>query len=208
MYIPEHFREEEVEVLHGIIKSFAFATLVTQENGEMLASHLPFFLDPAPRPYGALRTHLARRNPQFAHLQAGARALVIFQGPNAYVSPTWYANPGNVPTWNYVAVHAYGTPRVLGDSDLIRILSQLVRENEEALPNPWVFDADQPWIRRMLPEIAGFEIPIADLQGKFKLNQNRTLADRQGVIAALTQSDDPMKRAVANLMNPGAGSEY
>jgi len=201
MYIPDHFHERNVGVLHDFMERFAFATLVTQQNGEILASHLPFILDRAPRPYGALRAHLARRNPQFDHLQRPAgQALVLFQGPNSYVSPMWYSDHQNAPTWNYVVVHAYGEPKVLEEPDLIDLLQRLVQKHEGASPRKWEFDPEERWIREMLPEIAAFEILISDIQGKFKLSQNRTASDREGVVNALIHSEDSAERAIANLM--------
>jgi transcriptional regulator len=203
MYVPEQFREQDVEVLQDFMEHFNFATLVTQSNGAMIASHLPFVLERHAGPYGALRAHLAKKNPQYEHLQSGSEAFVIFQGPHAYISPMWYANQRNVPTWNYAVVHAYGKPRMLGDEELIELLEKLVQEHEGPSPPGWAYDSKQPWIAHMLREIGGFEIPVTDLQGKFKLNQNRTPADRQGVIDALVESEDPMKRAIAGLMKTG-----
>src|ERR1700728_136880 len=200
MYIPEQFREEYVGVLQDHMQRFNFATLVTQANGSMIASHLPFVLERDAGPYGALRAHLAKKNPQYEHLQSGSEALVIFQGPHAYISPMWYANQRNAPTWNYAVVHAYGTPRTLGDAELIELLEKLVQEHERPAPEGWEFDPAQPWIRHMLGAIAGFEIPITNLQGKFKLNQNRTPEDRRGVIETLLRSEDSMTREVAKLM--------
>jgi transcriptional regulator len=200
MYIPDRFREQDIGVLQDFMERFAFATLVTQKNGEIIASHLPFILDWAPRPYGTLRAHIAKRNAQFDHIQCSSDALVIFQGPHSYISPMWYADHQNVPTWNYAVVHAYGIPRLLGEPDLIDVLQRLVHQHEGALPQRWDFDPGQSWIREMLPEIAAFEVPISNLQGKFKLNQNRTASDRKGVIDTLIHSEDPLKRAIANLM--------
>lgn len=207
MYIPEQFREQDIGVLQEFMERFNFATLVTQKSGEMIASHLPFVLDRAAQPYGALRAHVAKRNPQFEQLQAMSEALVIFHGPHSYISPMWYANQRNVPTWNYVVVHAYGRPSILNEADLIELLGKLVKEHEGASPPGWDFDPEQPWIQQMLPEIGGFEIPISKLEGKFKLNQNRTLADRRGVIDTLIGSEDPMQRAVASLMRAGVADD-
>ncbi|HTU46609.1 MAG TPA: FMN-binding negative transcriptional regulator [Bryobacteraceae bacterium] len=203
MYIPDQFRERDTGVLQDFMERFSFATLVTQQNGEMIASHLPFVLERDVRPYGVLRTHLARKNPQFEHLQSGSEALIIFQGPHAYISPTWYANQKSVPTWNYVAVHAYGRPMPLGESDLVELLRKLVEEHEGPSAEKWDFEPGQPWIKQRLPLIAGFEIPISNLEGKFKLNQDRTPEDREGVIDKLNRSEDPLRREIAVLMRRG-----
>lgn len=207
MYIPSQFREQDTELLKDFMEHYNFATLVTQENGEMIASHIPFVLDKAAPPYGSLFGHVARKNPQLEHLQSGSEALVIFQGPHSYISPLWYANQRTVPTWNYAVVHAYGRPNMLGDADLLELLRKLVRRHEGASPPGWDFNEEQPWIRPMVAEISGFEIPISNLQGKFKLNQNRTAVDRQGVIETLTGSEDSTQRAVAALMRDRAVHE-
>jgi transcriptional regulator len=203
MYIPEQFREQDIGVLQDFVEQFDFATLITQQSGEIIASHLPFLLDRTAGRYGTLRAHVARRNPQFEQLQSAGEALVIFQGPHSYISPMWYADQSNVPTWNYVVVHAYGTPRILEEPDLIELLRALVAKHEEPPPRGWEFDPEQPRIKRMLTEIGGFEIPISTLQGKFKLNQNRTAADRKGVIDTLSKSEDALQQAIANLMTAG-----
>ena len=207
MYIPDQFREKDTGVLQNFMERFDFATLVTQKGGEIIASHLPLVLDRVRGPYGALRGHVARKNPQFDHLQSASEALVIFHGPHSYISPMWYADQRNVPTWNYVAVHAYGTPTMLRDGALIELLQKLVEKHEGASAQSWNFDPEQRWIKAMLPEIGGFEIPITNLQGKFKLNQNRTAADRTGVIDRLIQSEDPLQRSIASLMRAG-GTEH
>ena len=203
MYIPEQFREQDIGVLQDFMERFDFATLITQQSGEIIASHLPFLLDRTAGQYGTLRAHVARPNPQFEQLQSASEALVIFQGPHSYISPMWYADPSNVPTWNYVVVHAYGRPRILDEPGLIELLRALVAKHEGPSPQGWEFDPKQPRISRMLPEIGGFEIPISNLQGKFKLNQNRSATDRKGVIDTLSKSEDAMQRAIANLMDGG-----
>jgi transcriptional regulator len=195
MYVPKSFAVDDVPLLHDFMQQFNFATLVTQRGGELIASHLPFVLDRTVEPYGTLRAHLAIRNPQLADLKSGAEALVIFQGPHTYVSPTWYVKPENVPTWNYTAVHAYGIPKIADRAGMITLLRDLVAQHDQ-----WTFDPDASWIQKLLPEIAAFEIKIEKLQGKFKLNQNRTPADRERVIETLSSSDDPMQQAIAKLM--------
>ena len=201
MYVPKLFAVEDVKQLHDFMEAHNFATMVTERNGELTASHIPFLLDRGAGSYGTLRAHLAIRNPQLQDLRAGARALVIFQGPHTYVSPSWYAKPENVPTWNYTVVHAYGAPRICSRAEMIVLLKDLVTNHEKSLEKPWDFDASADWIQKLLPEIEGFEIPIEKLQGKFKLNQNRTPADRDGVIAALSGSNDADQRAVAQMMD-------
>jgi transcriptional regulator len=200
MYLPSAFAVNDLAVLHDFMEQYSFATLVTQHSGELIASHIPFVLDRDVKPYGCLHGHLAVRNPQLAHLASGSEALVIFQGPHAYISPSWYAAPENVPTWNYTAVHACGVPKMADRAALVVLLKDLVRQNERSFEEPWDFDSEASWIQKMLPEIAGFEIPIERLQGKFKLNQNRSPADRARVIEVLSASQDPGQRQMAALI--------
>lgn len=201
MYVPKVFAVEDLPRLHDFMERFNFATMVTQRDGELTASHIPFVLNRSVEPHGALRAHIAIRNPQLKDLEAGSQALVIFQGPHSYVSPSWYVNPENVPTWNYTVVHAYGVPKIGDRATMVALLKDLVFQHEKALEPPWDFDPNAAWIQKLLPEIASFEIKIQKLQGKFKLNQNRTAADRAGVIETLSESDDPLQRAVAKLMS-------
>ena len=200
MYVPKAFAVEDLAELQDFMEQFNFATLVTQRDGDFTASHLPFLLDRNAEPYGVLRAHVAIRNPQLEDLRSGSQALVIFQGPHSYISPAWYVKPENVPTWNYTAIHAYGVPKIGDQAATIALLKDLVRNHEKAFESPWDFDPNAAWIQKLLPEIAGFEIRIEKLQGKFKLNQNRTAADREGVIEVLSGSEDPAQRAVASLM--------
>src|ERR1700722_17999621 len=202
MYVPKVFAVEDSGRLQDFMEEFNFGTIVTQRDSELTASHIPFLLDRSVEPYGALRAHIAIRNPQLKDLQSGTQSLVIFQGPHTYVSPSWYVRPENVPTWNYTAVHAYGVPRIGDRTATIALLKDLTRQHEKSFEQPWDFDPDAAWIQKLLPEIAAFEIKIEKLQGKFKLNQNRTAADRAGVIQALSGSEDPMQRSVAELMAP------
>lgn len=200
MYVPNIFAVEDVPRLEDFMEEFNFATLVTQRGGEITASHIPFLLDRSIAPYGALRAHLAIKNPQVGDLRSGSQALVIFQGPHTYVSPSWYVQPRNVPTWNYTVVHAYGTLQLSDAAATLTHLKALVAKHEKSFDRPWDFDPNAAWIQSLLPAIAAFEIKIEKLEGKFKLNQNRAAADRAGVIEALSASDDPLRRAVANWM--------
>jgi transcriptional regulator len=201
MYVPKVFAVEDLPRLHDFMDEFNFAAFVTQRDGQMVASHVPFFLDRGVEPYGALRAHIAIRNPQLKDIGSGSLALVIFQGPHTYVSPSWYVRPQNVPTWNYTVVHAYGVPKILDRAAMIALLKSLTGKHEQPFEKPWDFDPADAWVQKLLPEIAGFEIKIEKLEGKFKLNQNRTPADRAGVMETLSASEDPVQRAVAALMS-------
>jgi transcriptional regulator len=201
MYLPETLRVDDLPTLHQFMEEFNFAALVTQGEGDLIASHIPFVLDREAGEYGRLRAHIAVQNPQLVHLKnAGSDALVMFLGPHGYISPSWYASPLNVPTWNYMAVHAYGRPRMLDRGGLVALLKDLAGQHERAQPQPWDFDPQAGWIEKLLPHIAGFEIPIARLEGKFKLNQNRTAADRERVIEVLAASSDPAQRLMSELI--------
>jgi len=200
MYVPKAFAAEDLANLQDFMEEFNFATVVTQRDGKLTASHIPFILERSVQPYGALRAHVAIRNPQLEDFRSDGQALVIFQGPHSYVSPSWYVNPQNVPTWNYTVVHAYGVPKILERAAMVALLKDLVGKHERPFEKPWDFDPNDPFMQKQMPEIAGFEIKIEKLQGKFKLNQNRTAADRAGVIDALSHSEDPLQRAVASLM--------
>jgi transcriptional regulator len=205
MYLPSVFAVKDLPVLQDFMEQYSFATLVTRHADELIASHIPFILDRGAGPYGTLRGHLAVRNPQLAHLESGAEALVIFQGPHLYISPSWYATPHNVPTWNYTAVHAYGIPKIVDRAALVVLLKDLVRQNERSFEQPWDFDPEASWVQAMLPQIGAFEIPIENLQGKFKLNQNRIPADRARVIEVLSASEDPARRQMADLISQASG---
>ncbi len=200
MYVPKAFAVDDLVQLQDFMEEFNFATVVTQRDGELTASHIPFLLDRSVEPCGVLRAHVAIRNPQLEDFRSGCRALVIFQGPHTYVSPSWYVKPENVPTWNYTVVHAYGAPQILDREAMVALLKGLVGKHESSFQKPWDFDPGDPFIQKQMPEIAGFEIKIQKLQGKFKLNQNRAPADRAGVIEALSVSEDPLQQAVAGLM--------
>jgi len=206
MYRPSYFREDRLDVLHGLIRAHPFAQLVTVGGQGLEANPLPMLIDPEASPNGTLRGHLARGNGQLGALREGAEALVIFQGPQAYVSPSWYPGkdapgPGHgkvVPTWNYVAVHAWGTPRVIDDPVwLRRLVGDLTRAHEQGRANPWaVEDAPEDFIATMLKAIVGIEIPIDRIEGKWKLSQNRPEPDRRGVIEGLRADGDETMAAL------------
>lgn len=202
MYIPEANRETRPEVLHRIIRENSFATLVTHGSGELAATHLPFLLEPERGPYGTLVGHMARANGQWQAFRPGEEVLAIFQGAHAYISPSWYAAELSVPTWNYVAVHVYGVPRLIETpGELRRLLTALVPVYEAGLPEPWSLERlPDEFVERLSRGIVGFEIPIARLEGKLKLSQNRSPADREGVVAALNAQGDAGSVAIAALM--------
>jgi transcriptional regulator len=200
MYLPSAFAVKDLRVLHDFMERYSFAMLVTGHSDELLVSHIPMVLDRDSGPYGRLRGHLAIGNPQLAHLESGSEALVVFQGPHLYISPSWYAAAHNVPTWNYTAVHSYGVPKMADQAATVLVLKDLVRQHESSFERPWDFDPDASWVQGMMRGIAAFEIPIERLQGKFKLNQNKMPADRARVAEVLAASEDPAQREMAGLI--------
>lgn len=205
MYIPPAFRLDDLPGLHGTIRAAGLANLVTATAEGLVASPLPLFLDPEDGPFGTLHGHLARANPQWRTPAIG-QAMAVFMGPDAYVSPSWYPSKQEhhrvVPTWNYVTVHAYGTAEFYEDPDrLLALVTKLTEHHESPRPAPWaVSDAPSDFIRGQLKGIVGLRLPIARLEGKRKLSQNRSAEDRAGVRTALSASDRPADRAVAAAM--------
>jgi transcriptional regulator len=201
MYLPKHFEIADQAVLHDLMRRFSFATLVTVHEGRPVAGHLPFMLDCRRGEYGTLIAHMARANPQWRAFTEEAEVLVIFQGPHTYISPSWYKDHPSVPTWNYAAIHAYGTPRLIEDETQVRAaLRALVNEHEQGFEVPWTMDLPEEYLRKMARGIVAFEIPITKLEGKFKLSQNRAEHDRERVITALADSADPLAQGVRAMM--------
>lgn len=201
MYVPSQFAVTNPAILAEVIGQFPFATLVTHDGQAPFATHLPVLFRPDQGPQGTIRAHLARANPQWRHFEDGSEALVVFQGPHAYVSPSWYRAQLAVPTWNYVVVHAYGRPRLIEDqAEFSQLLRDTTAQFESGRPNPWTADLPADYWHRMQNAIVGFEIPIARIEGKFKLSQNRQADDVTGVITALAASKDQSERETADWM--------
>ena len=206
MYTPNGFAFNDLQALQQQILGTRLALLVTHGEQGQQASHLPLLLNPDEGPNGTLYGHFAKANPQWKELQDGAEALVIFAGAEAYVSPGFYPSKAEhgkvVPTWNYVAVHAYGSAEVFTDADRLRTLvSALTDRHEAGRAQPWkVADAPADYIDGMLKAIVGFALPIQRLQGKRKLSQNRNAADIAGVREGLAASPDAQDQALAHLM--------
>ena len=207
MYLPASFRQDDLTELHRQIADCRLATVVSQGPSGLAASHLPLLLEPAEGRFGTLYGHFARANPHWRDLAEGAEMLAIFQGPEAYVSPSWYpakAEHGKVvPTWNYIAVHARGRAEVFEDAErLLQLVSRLSAQHEAGRAQPWaVGDAPRDYIDGMLRAIVGFALPIERLQGKWKLGQNRSAADQAGVRAGLAASVDSRDRELAARLN-------
>lgn len=201
MYTPPAYREDRLDVLHDLMRQWSFATLITSGPAGILATQLPFLID-GNGAKGRLITHLARANPQCDQLAGGGEALVVFQGPHAFISPSWYENRETFPTWNYTAVHAYGRPVIDDDPEVLRaLLKRVISRYDTPLGGPWRFeDMPEAAIAPRLKAIIAVEIDIDRLEGKLKLNQDKTPADRAGVIAELDGSNDPVARQTATMM--------
>ena len=206
MYNPSGFAIKDLHELQQQILDTRLAVVITHDEQGLQASHLPLLFSPDQGPNGTLYGHFARANPQWKALQNGAEALVIFAGADAYISPGFYPSKAEhgkvVPTWNYVAVHAYGTAEVFTDADrLLNLVSTLTDRHEAGRDQPWkVADAPADYIDGMLKAIVGFSLPIQRLEGKRKLSQNRSTADIAGVREGLAASPDVHDQALAHLM--------
>ncbi|RKF34545.1 FMN-binding negative transcriptional regulator [Paraburkholderia fungorum] len=215
MYMPAHFEENRPEVLHRLIAGQPFGTLVTHGPNGLDANHLPFEFDAKPVPggsdtpaqtHGTLRAHVARANPVWQEVAANPETLVIFQGPAAYISPTWYPSKHEthrqVPTYNYMVVHAHGRIVVHEDEAFLRgLVARLTRKMEAGEPVPWKMgDAPADYIAQMLGAIVGLEIEVTRLVGKWKLGQNKEAADRRGAAETLLARASDEQKAVGQAM--------
>jgi transcriptional regulator len=215
MYLPSHFEETRVDVLHACVRARPLGLLITLADAGLQANPIPFLIDAEPTPLGTLRGHVARANPLWRDARAEVDALIVFQGPHAYVSPSMYPTKGAhgkvVPTWNYVTVQARGRLRAMDDAKWVRaIVERLTQTHEASRAVPWaVSDAPADYIETMLRAIVGIEIELVALQGKWKVSQNRNQADRQGVAYGLERqaeaNGDAQLLAMAKLV-AGSGT--
>ncbi|MBS7698407.1 MULTISPECIES: FMN-binding negative transcriptional regulator [unclassified Chelatococcus] len=205
MYVPPAFREDDPVELRHIMREARLSTLVTATSEGLIATPLPLILDESEGEYGVLHGHLAKANPQWK-LPASGEALVIFSGPDAYVTPSWYPSKQEhgkvVPTWNYVAVHAYGQPEFFDDETrLLEAVTRLTNLHEQRRAVPWsVTDAPEAFIKAQLKGIVGLRLPISRIEGKRKMSQNRNADDREGVAEGLRSSSDAGEQAVSKLI--------
>ncbi|MGI9335457.1 MAG: FMN-binding negative transcriptional regulator [Gammaproteobacteria bacterium] len=203
MYIPHAFEETRVDVMHDLMRRHPFATLVTCTQDGPGANHLPLLVESGPAPYGTLRGHVAKANPLWREGAGEQPVLAIFQGPQTYVSPSWYPSKREhgkvVPTWNYAVVHARGTLAVVDEPQALRAHVQaLTTRHESGRRDPWqLSDAPEPFIEKLLGGIRGLVIQISQLEGKWKMSQNRDAVDRRGVVAALQLDGSASALAVA-----------
>ena len=204
MYRPPVFREDRIDVLHDLIRAHPFATLITVGADGPEANHIPFALEPGvDGASGTLRGHVAKPNPVWSESDPEADVLVVFQGSHHYVTPSWYPSKAEhgkvVPTWNYVIVHARGPMLAIQDDDWLRAhLNALTSQQETGRDMPWaVDDAPAEYVEKMMGGIVGLEIPIARLEGKWKMSQNRNVADRAGVVDGLIAESTEAAAGVA-----------
>ena len=206
MYQPAHHREDRLDVQHALIRTFPLGILVTSGPSGLVANHVPFLIDPEASRLGTLRAHVARANPLWKESDPDAEVLVIFQGAERYVTPSWYATKREtgkvVPTWNYAVVHAYGRMTVIEDAAWLKAqIEDLTRVNEAARAEPWaVTDAPEKFVDAMVRGIVGLTIEIARIEGKWKVSQNRPEADRRGVVEGLRSDADARSAEMATLV--------
>jgi len=214
MYIPPAFREDRLEALHELIRLHPLGLLTTTGESGLAATPLPFLVYADEGGRGTLRAHMARANPHWRELQGGAECLVVFMGPQGYVTPSWYQTKREtqkvVPTWNYVCVQAWGKLRIVEEvAWLRRQLDDLTRAREGARHTPWaVSDAPEDYIAAQMQAIVGIEIPIDRIEGKWKLSQNRVEADRAGVLAGLNDPKDPDENAAMAALMAERGDSH
>jgi transcriptional regulator len=206
MYIPRHNQEKRVAVMQALMVSHPLATLVTLGAQGLFASHIPMVFDNDGSEFGVLKAHVSRANAQWRDFTPAVDALAIFAGHQHYVSPSWYSENGEhaqeVPTWNYAVVHAYAPLKVIEDRQwLLAHVNRLTNIHESGFPVPWrVSDAPEDFIASLLKGIVGLELPIQRLEGKWKVSQNRTETERQGVIDGLTRLNTPESLAMKDLV--------
>ena len=206
MYVPAQFAEQNVPVLHQLILRHPFGAWVALAERELNVNHLPFLLDPSPGPWGTLTGHVARANPIWRSFSRSQPSVIVFQGPQVYVTPSWYPSKAEhgkvVPTWNYAVVHAYGLPRAIENRDwLLDHVTRQTNLREAGAAAPWqVSDAPTDFVDGLLRGIVGIEIPITKLVGKWKVSQNRTRADRLGAAAGLFETGTSESAEMADLI--------
>lgn len=201
MYTPRSFKNDDSETLHAMIRAYNFGLLVSHDDAGPTATHLPFMIDSARGENGTLIAHMARANPHWKAWTEDTVLLAVFQGPHTYISPAWYVEQETVPTWNYAAVHAYGRPQLIHDTDRLKdMVVALVDIQEAQIGRPWDTAKMEGSMETDLKAIVGIEMPIDRLEGKYKFNQNRSVDDQASVVQALGGADDPMQRAVADIM--------
>ncbi|MBD3921720.1 FMN-binding negative transcriptional regulator [Paenibacillus sp. PR3] len=200
MYIPKAFEVDDKTKIVNFIKDNSFGILFSHHKNNPFATHLPFLIDEKKYDKGVLISHMARANPHWRDLD-NKEVLVVFSGPHAYISPSWYEEPRIAPTWNYVAVHAYGEFKVIDDRDEVeKIISNTVNFFESPLPNPWLVSFDDKFIDGLMNGLVAFEIKLNRLEGKWKLSQNHSIQRQQNLVKGLASSDKYHSLEIAKLI--------
>ncbi|MDD9905481.1 MAG: FMN-binding negative transcriptional regulator [Rhodospirillaceae bacterium] len=213
MYVPEKFRVDDIDVLHNTMRQIGAAAVVGKGPDGIVATHVPIELDTEAGAKGVIRCHFARPNPHAEAIAAGAELLLIFQGPQGYVTPSWYPSKHRtgkaVPTWNYIAIHAYGTAKTVDDPDWLKAhLAALTDHFESPYAVPWKLeDAPDGFIDGMCRAIVGIEVEVTRLEGKWKLNQNKAATDAFGVVNGLRAEGGDANNAMADLVLEANGSQ-
>jgi transcriptional regulator len=202
MYTPKYFAENDLEQIYRLIEKYNFGTLIcTTSSGELEMTHLPFILARDEGEMGVLRAHVARANPIWRMFSEAKNVVAVFQGPHAYITPAWYLDRAEVPTWNYTVAHVFGKAHLIEKEQLRQLLVELVEKHETDADDRWrISDVPEQLFERMLEEIVGFEIIIDNFKGKFKLNQNRIRGDREGVIGGLRERGGIFDSEMARMM--------
>lgn len=206
MYIPKHFEVTDSETIYALIREYPLATLITFSKGQINANHIPLTLSISTEPYMTLQGHVSRSNPLLNDIDAEIETLAIFHGPNAYISPSWYETKKEsgkvVPTWNYVAVHAYGNLKVVDDTEWLRTqLETLTDQHEANLLEPWsIHDAPNEFTNKLMESIVGIEMRVTKLLGKWKVSQNQPVPNKEGVIKGLQTSNQLGSLEMAKLI--------
>ena len=200
MYVPAHFQEKELDAIHQLVRDHSFGMLMVNGDQVPEVSHLPLHLKTSSN-QDRILGHLALANPQAAWIENDKPALAVFSGVDSYISPRWYVDENQVPTWNYQVVHAHGTLRRVDEPfELMRLLDQLTKQHESDAEHPWSADWDNPKISRLLKAIVGFELTVEHWEGKSKLGQNRDFQDRESLKVHLQKSEDTSRKKLAEVM--------
>jgi transcriptional regulator len=211
LYIPKHYENDDLAALRALAGAHPLGTWVLVDDGKIVVNHIPFLVEPRGSGFGTLVGHVARANPVWHSLAHAGESVVIFQGPDAYVSPSWYPSKKEhgkvVPTWNYAVVHAFGGARAIHEHAwLMALVEKLTQAHESGMPSPWrVADAPADYVARRLDAIVGIEIPVRRIEGKWKVSQNQRPADRFGIAAGLRAR--PESAAMARLMEERSGAK-
>jgi transcriptional regulator len=205
MFVLDEYSTTDLNLMHQIMKEYNFANVVTSSSGECYANHFPLILNTTAGPFGTLEGHMSRSNPQWQQMQKNARILVIFNGPHAYISPSTGVSSKMLPTWNYVALHAYGSVEVIEEPrEIVGIMSRSIKEFEVGIEKPWKMALPQEYLDLLVSKVVGFKLKIDRLEPQIKLNQDREKQERESVTAHLSRSHRDEDKQIAAWMEKHA----